>query len=107
MCLCLYPPSLILNKISCPYRDNSLDILIRVLNGDLPRLLRTKEPADPPSALQLCEKLETTNLGPTTQIISKPIQEKALVEDARRQPPTKLWQPAKTATKTIGPKATT
>lgn len=63
--------SLILNKISCleagsesrkllvdTYRNKALDTFVRGLNGDLPRLLGIKEPADLPEALQLCLKLE-------------------------------------------------
>lgn len=63
--------SLILNNISCleagaesrkllvdTYRNKALDTFVRGLNGDLPRLLGIREPADLPEALQLCLKLE-------------------------------------------------
>jgi len=40
------------------YRDKALDTFIRGLRGDLPRLLAIKEPADLPSALHYCLKLE-------------------------------------------------
>ena len=40
------------------YRDKALDIFVRELRGDLSRLLGLKEPADLPSALHLCLKLE-------------------------------------------------
>lgn len=63
--------SLILNKVGCMqmsresehfvtkmYREKALDTFIRGLRGDLPRLLAIKEPADLPSALHYCLKLE-------------------------------------------------
>lgn len=66
--------SLILNKIGCmemsqeslrlltqTYRDKALDTFVRGLNGDLPRLLGIREPADLPQALHLCLKLENQN----------------------------------------------
>lgn len=66
--------SLILNKLGClemsneslnlvtkSYRDKALDTFIRGLNGDLPRLLGMREPADLPQALHLCLKLENQN----------------------------------------------
>lgn len=40
------------------YRDKALDMFMRGLRGDLPRLLAMKEPMDLPSALHLCLKLE-------------------------------------------------
>ena len=66
--------SLILNKISTmemsteamhvlvsTYREKALDVFIRGLKGDLPRLLGMREPADLPQALHLCLKLENMN----------------------------------------------
>lgn len=66
--------SLILNKLGClevsteslqiltqTYRDKALDTFIRGLNGDLPKLLGIKEPADLPQALHLCLKLQNQN----------------------------------------------
>lgn len=63
--------SLILNKLGCldasneslylltkTYREKALDTFIRGLNGDLPKLLGIREPADLPQALHLCLKLE-------------------------------------------------
>lgn len=63
--------SLILNKLGSldtgkealsllteTYRGKALDTFIRGLNGDLPRLLGMREPADLPQALHLCLKLE-------------------------------------------------
>lgn len=40
------------------YRNKALDTFIRGLNGDLPKLLGMREPADLPQALHLCLKLE-------------------------------------------------
>lgn len=47
-----------LNLLTQTYRGKALDTFIRGLNGDLPRLLGMREPADLPQALHLCLKLE-------------------------------------------------
>lgn len=50
-----------LNNMTQAYRGKALDTFVRGLNGDLPRLLSIKEPADLPQALHLCLKLENVN----------------------------------------------
>lgn len=79
--------SLMLNKIGCmdmgneslhmltqSYRNKALDTFIRGLNGDLPKLLGIKEPADLPQALHLCLKLENQNLRTSHAHISRRYQ---------------------------------
>lgn len=55
---CLVMSNESLNLLTKSYRDKALDTFIRGLNGDLPRLLGIREPADLPQALHLCLKLE-------------------------------------------------
>lgn len=47
-----------LDLLTQTYRSKALDTFVRGLNGDLPRLLGMREPADLPQALHLCLKLE-------------------------------------------------
>lgn len=51
-------PSEALYHLTSSYREKALDTFIRGLRGDLPRLLGIREPADLPTALNLCLKLE-------------------------------------------------
>lgn len=51
-----------LHMLTQSYRNKALDTFIRGLNGDLPKLLGVKEPADLPQALHLCLKLENQNV---------------------------------------------
>ncbi len=50
-----------LHMMTQSYRNKALDTFIRGLNGDLPRLLGIREPADLPQALHLCMKLDNQN----------------------------------------------
>ena len=51
-----------LHMLTHSYRNEAFDTFIRRLNGDLPKLLGVKEPADLPQALHLCFKLENQNV---------------------------------------------